>query len=287
MKAGKYSTTALLIAKAHVFLSHDSNFKDLISPEVLEWSRRFIETATGQKNYDLLCQKKYYRWFIQSYENLILPGIMKHYLLRKQFIENQTIEILNQGETNRVVIMAGGFDTLALRLAKKYPEVEFIELDHPATQEVKVRSVEDDKPKNMQFISIDYQQNKLEDVLETKKDEGTLYIAEGLLMYLSEMEVKSMFKMMTRISPDKRKIIFSYHTPAKNKKCTLVNYWLALKKENLAWNIPEKEMAVFLEDSYPNINTTLTPADLQRVKSNSKTIKVNRVLGENVCVATM
>ncbi len=287
MKTDQYSTTALLIAKAHVFLSHDSNYEDLISPEALEWSKRFIDTATGQKNYDRLCQKRYYRWFIKSYENLILPGIMKHYLLRKQFIENQTVQILSQGETKRVVIMAGGFDTLALRLAEKYPDVEFIELDHPATQKVKVCSVADAKPKNMQFISIDYQQSKLEDVLESKKDEETLYIAEGLLMYLSEADVKSMFRMMTRISPGKRKIIFSYRTPVKNDKWTLVNCWLALKNESLTWSISKEEMAEFIENVYSNIEMTVTPADLQRVKSNSKIYKINRVLGENVCVATM
>ncbi len=127
----------------------------------------------------------------------------------------------------------------------------------------------------------------MNEVLQTRKDEGTLYIAEGLLMYLSEEDVKSIFKMMTCISPDKRKIIFSYRTPSSNDKWTLVNYWLALKKENLLWNIPEKDLTEFLKDFYPIIKKTVTPADLQNLINKSKTDKVNRVLGENICVATM
>ncbi len=99
---------------------------------------------------------------------------------------------------------------MALRSANQYPQVDFIELDHPATQKVKVQAVGTDQPENMQFVQIDYTEKSLEDVLGENEDSGTLFIAQGLLMYLPEQDVRALFESMKTVAPNCRNLIFTY-----------------------------------------------------------------------------
>jgi methyltransferase (TIGR00027 family) len=221
MKTHRYSETALLIAKAHVFLSTDSTYKDLVSPEALYWSLSCIESATGERNYDQRCLKTSYRCAINAYERLICRGIIRHYLRRKQHIEQQAHRLLKNDQIRRVVIVAGGFDTLALRLAEQYPGVEFIELDHPATQRVKVQAVGADQPENLQFIPVDFTKQRLEDVLDVDDDSGTLFVVEGVLMYLSEADVGALFWALKQIAPGTRSLIFTYLVAAEKLCCSM------------------------------------------------------------------
>jgi len=277
MKSNQYSTTALLIAKAHVFLSTDLEYQHLVSPEALSWSLRFIEAATGEEHYDRQCEKKSYRWFINTYEKLVCPGIIRHYLHRKQYIERQVHQILQQGQTDRVVILAGGFDTLALRLALQYPEVVFIELDHPATQQVKVAAVGQDQPENMQFLSVDFTEKKLTDVLESDETTGTLFIAEGLLMYLTEQEVHELLQSLQTVAPNSRSLIFTYLPAGEQSQTLFTRFWLAVKQERLKWTIKPEEVQ------------KLTGSFFNHLVSNklvSQQPDKNHLLRETVCVVT-
>lgn len=277
MKSNQYSTTALLIAKSHVFLSSDPEYQHLVSPEALSWSLRFIEAATGEEHFNRKCEKKSFRWFINTYEKLICPGIIRHYLHRKQYIERQAQQILQQGQTNRVVILAGGFDSLALRLALKYPEVEFIELDHPATQQVKVAAVGQDQPENMQFFSVDFTEKKLTDVLESDDTTGTLFIAEGLLMYLAEQEVHELLQALQTISPTCRSLIFTYLPAGGQSETFFTKLWLSFKQERLNWTINPEEIQELTGSAFKHLvsNELVSPRPVK-----------NHLLRETVCVVT-
>ncbi len=67
--------------------------------------------------------------------------------MRKAYMERQVRTFLDKAQqamnsTDRfrglqVIILAAGYDTLAWRLAAEYPDVKFIEVDHPATGRAK------------------------------------------------------------------------------------------------------------------------------------------------------
>lgn len=254
MKPNQFSKTALLIARANVFLAVDPDNHNLVSKEALEWSLKFVAVATGQQNYDQKCRNGLYCWFIRCYERLICPGIIEHYLNRKQYIEQQTRRMLTEGMYQRVVNLAGGFDTLVLRLASQYPDIEFIEVDHPATQRVKQHAVGNHQRANVKFVPIDYTTHALVDVLETNNSTGTLFIAEGLLMYLSEQEVRTLFQSLKQLSPHHRSLIFTYLPDETRSETLLTRLWLALKQENLRWAPGAEELQQLTKSTFSCID---------------------------------
>jgi len=100
---------------------------------------------------------------------------------------------------SQVLIVGAGFDTLSLRRAPEHPEVHFFELDHPATSAAKRKGVRaEGKPPNMTMISADLAQVKLSSVMADQADwdprARSVLVVEGLLMYLSDTQVRDLFR---------------------------------------------------------------------------------------------
>lgn len=123
--------------------------------------------------------------------------------MRKVYMSRQVTKFLeaNQNQEVQVVILAAGYDLLAFTLSQKYSNVTFIEIDHPATGEAKLRTLKklvDELPRNLHFchdaigegctISDAISNNGL-----TVKKIPTVIIMEGLSFYLTEEENKSIF----------------------------------------------------------------------------------------------
>ena len=130
-------------------------------------------------------------WFpplVPVMERLMIPGITLHYVLRKRYIEDYTLKMLYAGCT-QVLNLGAGFDTLAYRLAKRYPDVDFIEVDHPATHQVKTQTLMtlEETYENLHFLPVDFTTQRTEDVLKQSSRVAsgtpTLCILEGVLMY--------------------------------------------------------------------------------------------------------
>src|SRR5439155_26187278 len=101
-----------------------------------------------------------------------------------RIIEQEARNAISEG-FRRILVLARGFDVLALRLALEFPHVRFLELDHPATQRVKRETLERyGSPKNLTLAAVDLRQERI-----PAGEEPTLFIAEGVLMYFSEEEV--------------------------------------------------------------------------------------------------
>ena len=67
--------------------------------------------------------------------------IVARVVWRKRWIERQMRAALDLG-ARQAVILGGGFDTIALRLARAYPAIPTFEIDQPNTQSVKRPIVE-------------------------------------------------------------------------------------------------------------------------------------------------
>src|SRR5687767_11052428 len=141
MKPDKPSDTALLVARGVYFMARDAQLGALVPPDAALWSAKFLRAASPRANRLLRwCDKGWFRGLVWFVEKHTIHGILRHYVLRKRWLEAFVRQSLATGCT-QVVILGGGFDTLAVRLGHEFPTVTFIEFDHSSTQRVKSRAL--------------------------------------------------------------------------------------------------------------------------------------------------
>jgi methyltransferase (TIGR00027 family) len=128
-------------------------------------------------------------------ESWVLPGIALHYAARKRILQAQVEAAIRRG-AERVVVVAGGFDTLAYRLHRRFENVRFFELDHPATQASKSQSLTTHGTLGEQLAlhPVDSSQTSLAEALGqagVSRERAAVVVVEGLSMYLESAEVEA------------------------------------------------------------------------------------------------
>ena len=144
-------------------------------------------------------------------ERFTLPGIMAHYCYRKRAIEERCRHAIALG-VQRVVILGAGFGTLAMRLVREMSGIDFVEIDHPATQLAKTLALAkagEVSPKNLQYFVCN---RAIEPIPPEVFGDGKtcLVIMEGLLMYLPPAEVARLFDELHKLAQGPLRIIFSF-----------------------------------------------------------------------------
>jgi len=243
VRADRPSSTARLIAAATVFLSRDRRFAHLVPAGAPEICARcltpFWINATRM------------RWLPWAVERATIPGLMLHFMLRKRWIEEAVRGALDRG-CRQVVILGAGFDTLAARLAPQFPAVQFIEVDHPATQAPKRAAVQ---RANLQFVAADLARISLAQALGASAHKGgepSVFILEGLLMYLTADQVSALFAAIAGLQPASGEVVFTTMEPAPNGRSAFHNAtWveralLALWKEPVRWAVSRNDLAALL-----------------------------------------
>jgi methyltransferase (TIGR00027 family) len=183
-----------------------------------------------------------------------LPGITLHYILRKKYIEEQTRKAIDEGAT-QIVNLGAGFDTLCWRLHKQHPHVNFIEIDHPDTHKLKYRALASkaEQTDNMHFLSVDFNDQDLKSALSNfdKFDQSkpTLYICEGVMMYLTEEEIGHMFDAIRSMTGKGSQLLFTALEPKEspnNNTRKLLYIFLNLISEPLKWEKNSEQIPTFL-----------------------------------------
>ncbi len=195
------------------------------------------------------------RWLWRVVERLTHPGITRHYWYRKRWIEVECVRAL-QHDVRRVIVIGAGLDTLALRLAPAWPQVQWIELDHPATQKLKRDALNRDAialPDNLALHAVDLSATPLPTSL-LEDPRPTLVVLEGVLMYLSEPEVITLLHaQLCRLSTRPLLLIFSHMvrwpdgTAGFRPASKWVDRWLAWRAEPFRWTIAPAELPAWLE----------------------------------------
>ena len=227
MKTEQPSKTAQSVAAHYLLLSYDPVFGRLIPKEAIKPLKWFLSELSGAASISLFLyrfpfMRSYFRWV----ENKILPCFSLHIALRKQWIESQVIKTIVNG-TQQVVVLGAGFDTLTYRLHRRYPEINWIEIDHFATQRIKKKAlIKHGKTKdNLYLTSADFTKQNLTEVLRSipafHTEQPTIYIAEGLLMYLPESEVLSIFKQLSSLHNKTCQVVGTVIEPNSNGDLTL------------------------------------------------------------------
>lgn len=120
----------------------------------------------------------------------------------------------------QVVILGAGYDTRAYRFYKKFPKVRFFEVDLPSVSAAKQKRVKDrlsHLPVNVTYAPINFNTQDLGQVLAKlgyRKDHKTLFIWEGVIMYLNPGAVEGTLRFIATNSPPGSSVVFDYLPPS-------------------------------------------------------------------------
>jgi methyltransferase (TIGR00027 family) len=187
----------------------------------------------------------------------MLPGQFEAFAQRKAFCERQVREGIGEG-ASRILVLGAGYDTMGWRLAPEFPDVTFLEIDHPATARLKAKGIAAmGQRNNLSLIAEDLDKRKLEDVLKTNElwdqTAKTVIVAEGLVMYLSPEAVEDLFRQLADITGDGSRIAFSYIPSGEDGRpdagrWTGLMLWLQkIAGEPWIWSIGPQELGTFLD----------------------------------------
>lgn len=223
MKQGRISQTALKVALGLITLSVKDDWSQRLPPDLVEITERLL-LASGSPGYGPgLMRMSKQRWMIRVYQfqDRMMPGQWEGFGHRKVFMNQQVEAAIEQG-ARQVLVLGAGFDTLCLRLAPKYPEVRFVEIDHPSTSVAKARGIEKvGQPENMIRIAADLGERSLPKVLSEDghwdASQRSVIVAEGLFQYLTDEEVRGLLTDAAACTSPGSRIAFSHAIPGDRK----------------------------------------------------------------------
>ncbi|MCH2134191.1 MAG: SAM-dependent methyltransferase [Phycisphaerales bacterium] len=229
-------------------------------------------------------------------QSCAIPGIYLHHVLRKRYIESLAREALGTTMTQMVVIGAG-FDTLSLRLSVDCPGHTIIEIDHPATQKVKRALLEDFQlpAGSGQFLPADLASETLASALARctpyDPDQPTLFIVEGLTMYLEESTVRD---LLACIGDQARgsAVLFTYMEESSpgcydfQNARRVTSWWLALRHERFTWGLKPADLPDFLSESGFSLQAHRTPEELRLELLTEPNRHAKLTSGENTALAS-
>ena len=192
--------------------------------------------------------------------NTFLPGLNEYMIARTAYFDRLFMDALTN-KTSQIVLLGAGYDSRAYRFAKSNQSTRIFEIDIVSTQNRKIeclRKARIDIPEQVTFISIDFNRESLDDVLERagyKNEQKTLFIWEGVSYYLKPESVNAILDFVSHASYQESAIAFDYTVsiPVENEK----DYYGVKKfaetmkehhsSEELMFSIDEGEAEAFLE----------------------------------------
>jgi methyltransferase (TIGR00027 family) len=241
------SDTATLVARSIVLAADDDGLRKLVEQGEAETLRRILGDGGGW--FGLARRRAWARRLFFKVVDRMVPGIVPHYLARKRWIEIAVRESFADG-VGRVVVLGAGFDTLAWRLRREFPQVEFLELDHPATQRVKRRAL--GEAANFSYGQVDLALRSLADSPGPDASVSTVFVAEGLTMYLREERVAALLRDFAASAGPAGRVVFTFMEQDDagsigfRGQNPLVAAWLKLRSEPFLWGIRRDRLPGFL-----------------------------------------
>lgn len=182
-------------------------------------------------------------------------GRLRHFYLRKSWIEQESRQLLDKGGIKQVIILGAGLDVLSHKLALNYSDINVIELDLPDSQNFKLSVLKGlaPSPKNIFYVAGDLRM-PLRDILfrtpHFNDKVATLWIAEGLFMFIPQDVVSRILEESRQCSaPDSYYLLSTMPYLLQGSVLSRCIQAAFLKKEQnqFAWSIPFSQVALFAQ----------------------------------------
>lgn len=251
MRVNTPSHTARLVARCLLLAARDERLSQLLAPQAAEILEGIPEVSSGC--FGACLKQPWLRGVMLGIERLTLPGVIAHYLVRKLGIEAEVRSAIAAG-AGRVVVIGAGFDTLAWRLHREFPHVQWIEVDHPATQAIKVRSL--GQARNLTLLPHDLTgPSPLLRMLDEAAAGSvpSVIIVEGVTMYLTKEKVAELLQDCALLAGPLGRVILTFMNMddlgsidfrGQNRA---VCWWLKLRAEPFLWGISRHDLPPFLK----------------------------------------
>lgn len=191
------------LSRACSALETDSHYKsdDYIAPLLLpSYIKPLLHISLARKLFSRIVAPK---------------GIYEYVIARTKYIDAIFKQALAD-QFDQILIFGAGFDTRALRFQAKIQNTQIFELDVPITQQAKIRQYHKRQlvvPPNLTFISIDFDREPLPMRLDEagfRKQQRTLFVLEGLLMYLQSESVHVTLQTIQEYAGKCSWVVFDY-----------------------------------------------------------------------------
>jgi methyltransferase (TIGR00027 family) len=142
-------------------------------------------------------------------------GIYEYVIARTKYIDAAFKQALAEG-FEQILIFGAGFDTRAIRFQDRMGDTRVFELDVPLTQQAKISQYQKRGvavPANLRFIPINFDKETLPEKLDQAgflKQRRSLFILEGLLMYLQPESVDKTFRTIQDYGGEGSRVVFDY-----------------------------------------------------------------------------
>lgn len=205
--AGPGSKTAMGVLLARFFESqkpedericYDPYAVYFINPEILEWGTHHPDEAR-------IMQDQLDRFF---------PGRNNSIVARVRFFDDFVKKSIDEG-IEQLVILGAGYDSRAYRI-EGLKKIKTFEVDHPTTQNIKMEKIKmilGSLPGHVVYVPCNLE---TEDFGQRLTDMGynwhvkTLFLMEGLLMYLQPKAVDEILSFIVKNSGKNSSILFDY-----------------------------------------------------------------------------
>lgn len=263
------SHTAWLVMFSQVALHRDTRW----APITNDKHARFYQTCfaycrTRIPRYRVISRIPF-DFHLMLIDKALAKGAPQHYALRKKAIAQHAAA----SDTTQLVVIGGGFDALAITTAIEHPAMQCFEIDTPAMHPHKMAIIGDYAggiPHNFKGISADLGEVSLYDVLTAHgfdANKPTLFVAEGVLMYLVPTDVTQLFDNIKKLCRKPASFLFTaIENPAQKRSGwggQLRKKVLKASKEGFSWGIPASDMKAFLASQGFALTSLASYSELQ------------------------
>jgi len=153
--------------------------------------------------------------FLNLQGKIAPAGIYPYVIGRTKYIDHIFKKAISEG-ARQIIIFGAGFDSRALRLTGNRTDVRVFEIDTKLTLEAKKKQFlkrDITIPENNTYIPVDFDKEDIKEKLKEYKipiNNKTLFILEGLIMYLSKEAVDYTFKIIHEYSAPGSLVVFDY-----------------------------------------------------------------------------
>jgi len=194
-----------------------------------EWTCVARAASSLEPDYHLRTDDSVARQLVPKYVDLLLhtrlgrrlykaiapTGLFEYVVARTKYVDAAFQQALAE-RFDQILIFGAGFDTRALRFQQLSRNARLFELDVPTTQKAKIAQYNKRHltiPGNLVFIPINFDTDLLPAKLEEAgfgKGRKSLFVMEGLLMYLQPESVDATFRVIEQFAGQGSRVVFDY-----------------------------------------------------------------------------